>query len=414
MDRHTLRVAVAVSHPIQHFCPLYRALTQDGRAKVTVLFESLRGAEPFWDPNFGRTVDWGSDVTDGFDWLALTRRHEGRLASAWRCIRSTVSQLRRMRPDVVVVYSYTQVISVAAAIAAKLMGYRVAAITDSELLAHRSGPVRILKRLVVRMWLRLVDVLLTCGDENERYFEHYGFPRTRMVRCPFPIDEESFQATDEERIVLRRAVRRQLGIPESAFVILNVAKLVAWKGQEDLIRAVAAVATGDPGIGPWLLLLGDGPDREALHSLATDTGVREIVFGGFVSPKQLPRYYAAADLYVHPSLVDPHPLAVTEAICTGLPVIATDRVGSAGRTDDLQAGRNGWVTRAGDWQSLAQLLRDRLSRPEELSDAAMWSLSIYAGRGMAATVDGFISGVRLAAAINDRPTHLVSTPCDYS
>ena len=179
-------------------------------------------------------------------------------------------------------------------------------------------------------------------------------------------------------------------------MILNVGKHIASKGQQDLIRATAAAATGDPEQGPWLLLIGDGPERDALRSLARETGLRQIVFGGFVRPPELPQYYLAADLYVHPSLADPHPLAITEAVCAGLPVVTTDRVGSVGADDDVQPGRNGWVSPARDWASLGRLLSHLAARPEALRDASAWSSRIYRGRDCGATVAGFVRGVYLA------------------
>jgi glycosyltransferase involved in cell wall biosynthesis len=394
-----LRVVVAVSHPIQHFCPLYRALSQDNRASITVLFESLKGAEPYWDPSFDQVIQWGTGITSGFEWQTLGRKDDRNGSSLSRRFAAIGSLLRKIKPDVVVVYSYTQVISVATAIYARLMGCPVVAITDSALLSHRSFARRLAKTIVVRLWLRLVDVLLTCGDENERYYEHYGFPREQMVRCPFPIDEESFQAIAPARSDCRRAIRDRLGIPEGAFVALTVGKLIPLKGHRDLVRAVAAASTGNPAVGPYLLLAGDGPDRTALESLANELGLREAVFAGFVNPSELPLYYAASDVYVHPSLADAHPLAITEAMYSSLPLIASDRVGSVGDTDDLQPGRNGWVVPAEDCSFLAQLLRELVSQPQLLKDASLWSAQIWRGRTMRASVQGFLRGVYLAAGL---------------
>ena len=387
-------VVIAVSHPIQHFCPLYAALSQDRRTRVRVFFGSLKGAKPYWDAHFAARVHWGAAVTDGFEWEAADCSDGAGVISAWQSTRALRSALRKLKPHVVVVYGYSQLMSLIAAFHGRMLGARIIAITDSEPLAPRAVVKRFLKRLAIPLWLLFIDVLLTCGDENERYYQGYGFPRSRMVRCPLPTDERAFHAAAERREEQRRAVRTRLGIPEQACVVLNVGKLIPRKGQGDLIRAVAAVHSDQ--VRPWLVLVGDGPERDVLRSLAAEVGLHQVVFAGFVSPGDLPQYYATADLYVHPSTADPHPLAITEAIFSGLPVVTTDRVGSVGATDDVQAGRNGWVVPAGDWPALGRLLGEIISQPGLMQTASRWSARISHGRGMQASVEGFVRGVYLA------------------
>src|SRR5213083_1064079 len=61
------RVAIAVSHPIQHFCPLYAALAADGRLELKVFFGSTAGVRPYYDPGFATTIQWSGNLTAGYD-----------------------------------------------------------------------------------------------------------------------------------------------------------------------------------------------------------------------------------------------------------------------------------------------------------------------------------------------------------
>ena len=63
----TRRVAVVISHPIQHFCPLYQRLARDGRVEVKVFFGSTAGVRPYYDPAFRETINWQEDLVIGFD-----------------------------------------------------------------------------------------------------------------------------------------------------------------------------------------------------------------------------------------------------------------------------------------------------------------------------------------------------------
>jgi len=71
--------------------------------------------------------------------------------------------------------------------------------------------------------------------------------------------------------------------------------------------------------------LGDGVNESAYRDMAAS--MPEVVFGGFVQPADLPRYYAAGDIYVFPTLGDPHGVVVEEAMASGLPVITTSAAG---------------------------------------------------------------------------------------
>jgi glycosyltransferase involved in cell wall biosynthesis len=390
------RVAIVVSHPIQHFCPLYEALSSDGRLDITVVFGSLKGLEDYFDRDFARVVNWGYGAIGGFKWQVLGASEGRSYSSFYRTVQAVARALRGLKPDAVVVYGYSDRRSLAAALWAKVNGAKVLAIGDSELLHKRGFTKRCLKQMVVRLWLRCVDTVLTCGDQNELYYQHYGFSRPRMTRSPIPIDEERYRTALERAPAHRQELRRRLGIPADAILCLNVGKMVSWKGQADLIRALAATAYANL----WLCLVGDGPDRQRLEGLAAALQIRRrVVFAGFVKPTDLPPYYIASDLYVHPSLVDHHPLSITEAIFCGLPVITSDRVGSVGETDDVQAGRNGWVVPAGNWRRLAEMLSDVAARPEILNDASQCSLRISRQRAMAVSVDGFVRGVFLALRV---------------
>ena len=60
------RVAIVGSHPIQHFCPFYRALAADKRVEAKVFFASMAGAVPYVDCGYGKAIRWDGDLTAGF------------------------------------------------------------------------------------------------------------------------------------------------------------------------------------------------------------------------------------------------------------------------------------------------------------------------------------------------------------
>lgn len=81
-----------------------------------------------------------------------------------------------------------------------------------------------------------------------------------------------------------------------------------------------------------------------------------VIFQGFVAPEKLPDFYAATDIYVHASEIEPHSVAVSEATFMGCPILISDKCGSFGTNDDVQIGINGFVYECGNIVKLASML----------------------------------------------------------
>ena len=340
------RLAILISHPIQHFCPMYRCLAADGRVELLVIFAE-KGAEPQFDVDFGLVTRWQDNLVEGVPHVVIKAPAPERSAAV-------LSQLATFDPHVLYLHGYNLPYLRESMKWAGGNSVPILMSTDSELRFPRPLHKRIAKRFLLPWIFRKVALFLTVGDANEDYFAHYGVSRHKFLRTPFSIDSEDYDRALAHRAELREGLRAQLGVPQQNVVLLNVAKLTPIKSQDYLIRAFlqAVSATGIPAT---LLIAGDGPERPRLEQLAaaSNGSVRLL---GFVSVNDLPAYYLASDLYVHPSSFDPHPLAVSEAIYCSLPLVASDRIGSSGPTDDLQDGKNGWIFPFGDDAALTALL----------------------------------------------------------
>lgn len=139
------------------------------------------------------------------------------------------------------------------------------------------------------------------------------------------------------------------------FVILFVGRLVRKKGVDVLINALRKLRTVDHRYRMWVI--GDGQDRERLEQLCQRLGVSDLVkFLGRVPNDELREYYAAADLFVAPSVVDQwgdtegQGVVLLEAMSAGIPVLAS-RVG--GIVDVIEDGVNGMLFEAGNSSALA-------------------------------------------------------------
>jgi len=131
--------------------------------------------------------------------------------------------------------------------------------------------------------------------------------------------------------------------------ILFVGRLQARKRVDSLLRACAEMDSD-----PRLVIVGDGPERAALESLAKEV-YPSAEFIGAKHGAELNPYFAEADLFVLPGTGG---LAVQEAMSHGLPVIVAK---GDGTQDDLVREGNGWQIQPEDYGSLVSAMKNALS-----------------------------------------------------
>jgi rhamnosyl/mannosyltransferase len=123
----------------------------------------------------------------------------------------------------------------------------------------------------------------------------------------------------------QQKIRQSLGIVER-FVLLNVKRLHPLAGQRYLIDAMPAVLRDEPDTR--LVICGTGPLRAELEQQARELGVaNRVTFAGLVDNRSVADYYAAADLFVLPSLLEACPTVAVEALASGTPVLSADHPG---------------------------------------------------------------------------------------
>jgi glycosyltransferase involved in cell wall biosynthesis len=126
-----------------------------------------------------------------------------------------------------------------------------------------------------------------------------------------------------------------------------------------IIRALAIDA--DPAVS--LTLVGDGPDRPRLESLARECGVAvRVNFAGWKSQQELQSLYAAADAFVFSSFAEGIPVVLMEAMAQSLPCIAP---AIAGIPELIRDGVDGLLTAPSDDRAIADAIR-RLSHDPDL------------------------------------------------
>lgn len=163
------------------------------------------------------------------------------------------------------------------------------------------------------------DVLITINSEDYELAQR-KMKAKRVEYVPgVGIDVEKFRNT----VVDRNEKRRELGIPEDAFLLISVGELNANKNHEIVIRALATLKNKKI----YYAIVGKGPLETFLKKLSREVSVIDnIYFLGY--RKDVLEIYKSADVCVMPSIREGLPVALVEAMACALPVIVSANRGS--------------------------------------------------------------------------------------
>ncbi len=391
----TLRLAMIVSHPIQYFAPVYRALASEPGVAPEVLFLSDHGVAPALDRHFGREVRFDVPLTDGYPHRFVPNRSPRPDVSSpsglWNPELARI--LTRERYDVISVHGYNHLSSWLAFVTATGLRTPFLLRGDSNLQKARPTLNLVAKELVLRALVKASAGCLCIGTENERYWARYGAPPEKLFRAPMPVDNGFFssgaaRATEDGSA---QALRREAGVGADEVLLLFAGKLVPWKGVDTLIEATARLSKRHP---VRAVVVGDGPLRSEFERLSASL-CAPVHFAGFANQSQLPAWHAASDLHVLPSRHEAWGLVVNEAMACGKPVVASDACGCA---VDLIRGRGtGESFSAGDADSLVNALEPLVGDASLRRRAGEAARALIAGYDVAAAARGLAQAARAVA-----------------
>jgi glycosyltransferase involved in cell wall biosynthesis len=212
---------------------------------------------------------------------------------------------------------------------------------------HNDDPFRIGPfRFVERGLSRLTDRIVTITDALHRFtVDQVGVPADKVETIHYGLDG----------VPDAWGVNPPDDVPESARVLLAVARLTDQKGIDVAIRALAELP--DDTV---LVVLGEGPERATLLRLARDLGLESRAFLLGRVP-DVAAWLGRATVLVHPARWEGFGLGVLEAMLAGLPVVATN---VSALPELIVDGETGVLVEPDDAAALARGIARALDRPE--------------------------------------------------
>ena len=226
---------------------------------------------------------------------------------------------------------------------------------------HRYWRFSLVRQLFLA-WLNRAKFLLVISEFTHRQYLSRGVRDNQTFVLVSPgVDVERFHPDLNPAAVVHR---HKL---ENRVVVLTVARLVEWKGQDNVIRAMSRVVQVVPNA--VYVMVGAGPYRSVLEKLVTEFGLQEcVIFAGFIPDSELGLYYAAANIMVlvgrefQPGMpVEGFGIAYIEANAVERPVIGS-RLGAT--PDTIVDGVTGLLVPPDDEDEIAAGIIRLLVNPD--------------------------------------------------
>jgi 1,2-diacylglycerol 3-alpha-glucosyltransferase len=210
----------------------------------------------------------------------------------------------------------------------------------------------------VHKWLKefmqkCQHIIIPSESMKEILVRDYGLEE-RYTVIPTGTNLEPYQRADG------KTLRKEKGWQDET-ILISVGRLAPEKNWATLLHAFAKVYLEHPNLR--LVLIGDGPAKESLQTLASELGIAEqVTFTGTIPFEEIPAYLKAADAFSFASVTETQGLVTIEAMAAGLPVVAVD---GSGTRDIVEHGKQGYLVE-NDANALAKGLNQLLSDPGQM------------------------------------------------
>lgn len=397
------RLAIVSTHPIQYYAPLFKRLSQSSQVQCRVFFTwSQSGAGTVRDPGFDRSIRWDIPLLEGYE-FEFVRNIAARPGTHhfWGTRNPGLnSAIEKWGAQAVLVFGWSLASHLSAL---RYFKGRIPVLFrgDSTLLNPRSRWRKLARQAFLRWVYGHIDVAMAVGSNNRDYYRWCGVPADRVAFAPHAVDSARFSDLNGEHEERAARWRSELRIPDTARTLLYAGKFIPEKDSMLLLEAFL-----DSAADAHLVLVGNGPLEPELRARAR--GCRNIHFLPFQNQQAMPAVYRLGQVFALTSRSETWGLALNEAMASGRPVIASDRVGGA--RDLIEANVTGWTFESGNRRQLAEVIRTAMRQePAQLKKMGDAALELIGRWSIAAAADGIERAVLELTGRRQQPWNLELT-----
>lgn len=175
------------------------------------------------------------------------------------------------------------------------------------------------------------EFIALAGSVKKTMVEGYQIPDEKVAVCYSGVNLDEFHPKNKS--LYRAGIREKFGIKDDEKLILFVGNPFSRKGLDHLIKALARIKKEK-----FKLLVSGKDDPQPYIGLSKNLGLEKKIIYNIGLTSEIKKIFAAADMFVFPTLYEPFGLVILEAMASGLPVVTSEIAGAAELISDHKDG----------------------------------------------------------------------------
>lgn len=297
----------------------------------TVFYMSETEKERFWDIK---------KMDNGFDYILGKSKQLPIKGINSHINLEILALIRKIRPDVVMMAgSWTDLTNIIALLylkVTKLFRPQIKILFWAEFNFYAMKYSKGIVALCRKIFFSMIDVIVIPGRLAEETLKSSLCIKKEVYFLPNVVDEKRYRLGGMGTSI-KESFKKAHSIPEEAKVFFLPARL----NEEDkgIINFISKAGIKDKK-DFFLLIAGDGKDKGLINNFLKQDGYENVILLGHIDQGRIADIYQIADCFLLPSLIDPNPLSVIEALIAGKPMLVSNRCGNV--REALEEGINGW------------------------------------------------------------------------
>lgn len=362
-----IKIAFILDRAGQYNTPLLKKISQSSKFKLKVYFCSKIGYEKNYNKDFKETIKWDNTNLDGLDYHFLFNLLD-KFESYFNP--GIILKLKKHKFDYVIVHGYNSLTSLISIIFGKFFGSKI--ILRGETFPKEiNNPKQKIKYFYLFRLIKYIDYFLYIGMKSKEFYnKQLKISNEKLIFHPYCVDNEKLNLFYMENRHKKNLLKNKLKL-KNKFIFLYAAKFIKRKNPYELIDTFAKFKENQE---IHLIMIGNGSEFIKCKNYLIKKNIKNVSLLGFKNQNELFKFYLIADVFVLPSSNEPWGLVVNEAMCFGLPIIASKDVLS--HHDLINDGQNGLIFENKNFESLKEKLQIFISNKDLSKSMGEESLSI--------------------------------------
>jgi glycosyltransferase involved in cell wall biosynthesis len=276
--------------------------------------------------------------------------------SIWQRTKKSIEWINKFKPDVVNLPGYYEPAMNLVLFYCRLKGIKVVISADS---TEGDNPNVWWREALKRFIVTKAQGFFCYGSKSAEYIYKLGMKPKHILVANNAVDNQRVESVYKEAIFDRKSNKEAYNLRKYNFIY--VGRLISVKNLDNLLAAYKPLTDSEWG----LIILGDGSEEEKLKQYVAENhleGVRFIVGQAWYD---VPKILALGDVFILPSYSEPWGLVVNEAMACGMPVIVSNKCGSA--YDVVQEDQNGYTFDPYNVEELTNVFNKFVEEPEKIA-----------------------------------------------